>query len=207
MVSDYHSPVQQPSFSGALKVTRVEQMAQFPQLFRINESLLQRNANFQTLDCFLKQEWGKEEKKTKKKTFLSAILETGLTCLALVFPSLKECPPSPSPSPLHNESLIGFGVSEQLISMRKMCTVGQSCRAAVQWSYATSCLLHFDISAELCRTSRPTKKSIMKVKYFGDQNRDCMEWQLFNICVVPVAATVHTCVWSSFLGHVKTAYR
>lgn len=91
VVSDYHSPVQQPSFSGALKVTRVEQMAQFPQLFRINESLLQRNANFQTLDCFLKQEWGKE------KTFLSAILETGLTCLALVFPSLTECPPLPLP--------------------------------------------------------------------------------------------------------------
>lgn len=54
--SDYHSPVQQPCFSGALKVTRVEQMAQFPQSFRINESLLQRNANFQTLDCFLKQD-------------------------------------------------------------------------------------------------------------------------------------------------------
>lgn len=56
VVSDYHSPVQQPCFSGALKVTRVEQMAQFPQSFRINESLLQRNANFQTLDCFLKQD-------------------------------------------------------------------------------------------------------------------------------------------------------
>lgn len=55
VLSDYHSPVQQPRFSGALKVTRVEQMAQFPQSFRINESLLQRNANFQTLDCFLKQ--------------------------------------------------------------------------------------------------------------------------------------------------------
>lgn len=53
---DYHSPVQQPCFSGALKVTRVEQMAQFPQSFRINESPLQRNANFQTLDCFLKQD-------------------------------------------------------------------------------------------------------------------------------------------------------
>lgn len=54
--SDYHSPVQQPGFSGALKVTRVEQMARFPQSFGINESLLQRNANFQTLDWFLKQE-------------------------------------------------------------------------------------------------------------------------------------------------------
>lgn len=33
VVSDYHSPAQQPHFSGALKVTRVEQMAQFPQSF------------------------------------------------------------------------------------------------------------------------------------------------------------------------------
>lgn len=33
VVSDYHSPVQQPGFSGALKVTRVEQMARFLQSF------------------------------------------------------------------------------------------------------------------------------------------------------------------------------
>lgn len=33
VVSDYHFPAQQPHFSGALKVTRVEQMAQFPQSF------------------------------------------------------------------------------------------------------------------------------------------------------------------------------
>jgi len=56
VVSDYHSPVQQSCFAGALQVTGGEQMAQFPQSFGINESLLQRNANFQTLDCFRKQE-------------------------------------------------------------------------------------------------------------------------------------------------------
>lgn len=33
VASDDHSPAQQPHFSGALKVTRVEQMAQFPQSF------------------------------------------------------------------------------------------------------------------------------------------------------------------------------
>lgn len=104
VVSDYHSPVQQPHFSGALKVTRVEQMAQFPQSFRINESLLQRNANFQTLDCFLKQDWGRKKKKKKKNISFSHfrnrlnMLCSGITQFHRMLP-------------LHNRSVIGFGVS------------------------------------------------------------------------------------------------
>ena len=87
MVSDYHSPVQQPCFSGALKVTRVEQMAQFPQSFRINESLLQRKCKFPNARLLPKTGLREGEK------ILSAILETSLTCLSLVLPSSTECFP------------------------------------------------------------------------------------------------------------------
>lgn len=111
VVSDYHSPVQQPCFCGALKVTRVEQMAQFPQWFWINESLLQRNANFQTLDCFLKQGW--ERKKNISFSHFRNWLN--MPCAGI--------PQSHRILPLHNGSLIGFGMSEQLVCMWKMFTV------------------------------------------------------------------------------------
>ncbi len=174
VVSDYHSPVQQPCFSGALKVTRVEQMAQFPQSFRINESLLQRNANFQTLDCFLKQDWGREE---KRKTFLSAILETGLTCLPLVLPSVTEC------FPFIMEALLALGCRSSGLVCGKSAQFG--IRAMLQCNEVTQLPVCCTLISLLCYVGHPVsqKKSIEKVKYFADKNRNPMEWKLFwHLC-------------------------
>lgn len=152
VVSDYHSPVQQPCFSGALKVTRVEQMAQFPQSFWINESLLQRNANFQTLDCFLKQEWGRK----KNISFSHFRNSLNMPCTGI--------PQSHRMLPLHNESLIGFGVLEQLVSMWKMCTIAMK--------------LHNFLFVALwyhCIVMQPS--SIKKLKYFVGKNSNPVDWK------------------------------
>lgn len=188
MVSVYHSPVQQPCFSGALKVTRVEQMAQFPQSFRINESLLQRNANFQTLDCLLKQDWGRRRKKRNNNISFSHFRNRlNMPCSGITqFHRML---------PLHNGSLIGFGVSEQRVSMWKICTIWHPCHCAMRRSYGTSCWLHFDIIAMLCGTSSLIKKKSKKVKYFVDKNRNSMEWRLFFTYMIIATSNTHCAIF------------
>lgn len=100
VVADYHSPAQQPHFSGALKVTRVEQMAQFPQSFWINESLLQRNANFQTLDCFPKTGRGRGGGGGISFSHFRNRLIKLCSCINQFHRMF----------PLHNRGLIGFGL-------------------------------------------------------------------------------------------------
>lgn len=122
VVSDYRSPVWQPHFSGTLKVTTVEQMAQFPQPFWNNKTLLQRNANLQMLECFLKQ----DRERRWKETFLSVFFRNKhkIICTGFIqFHTILS---------LHN-SVIYFGVGQQ-VSMRNICTIWCSCHDAVQWS-------------------------------------------------------------------------
>ncbi len=122
-------------------------MAQFPQSFRINESLLQRNANFQALDCFLKQDRVRKKNNISFSHFRNRL---NMPCSSITQLHRMCC--------LHNGSLIGFGVSEQRVSMWKICTIWHLYPAAVQWSYVTSCWLVFNIIAVLCGTSSLIKK-------------------------------------------------
>lgn len=159
VVSDYRSPVWQPHFSGTLKVTTVEQMAQFPQPFRNNKTLLQRNANLQM--CFFKQ----DRERRWKETCLSVFLGTNITYFALVLPSSMQY------FPFITEALLTLLLGSELV-----CGTSAQfgARAMMQSSGVSQLPVSCTLVSLLCYMGHHLAQKL-KVKYLGGRNSDHIE--------------------------------
>lgn len=149
VVSDYHPPVQQSCLSGALKLTRVEQMAQFSQSFQINEPLLQRNANFQTPDCFLLR-GGR-----KKKIFRSRL---NTPCSRI----LREC------SPFIMKALLAFGSQSSGLVCGKSAQFGSG--AMLQCSEVTQLPVCYTLMSLHSYVGQVSQKST-RAKWVGTKKK------------------------------------